>query len=166
MKRRISVQFCLTTTSSSDSVTRLSSHSRIGGHRGEGVPALEHVLRGGFAEHEAFEQRVRGEAVGAVEAALGAFARGPQAGQVGARVEADEDPAAGVVLRGDHRDRLLGHVDAEREQLLVDVGEVLGTNSAGMWTDVEVDVVEPERLIWSSIARATTSRGASSARWS
>ena len=31
MKRRISVQFCLMTTSSSESVTRLSSHGRIAG---------------------------------------------------------------------------------------------------------------------------------------
>jgi hypothetical protein len=31
MKRRISVQFCLITTSSSESVTRLASHGRIAG---------------------------------------------------------------------------------------------------------------------------------------
>ncbi len=82
---RISVQFCRMTTSSSDSVTRLSSHSRIGGGcvdtRSSG---REDVLRGGLAEHEASEQAVRGEAVGAVKAALGAFAGGVEALKVGA----------------------------------------------------------------------------------
>src|SRR3546814_1308682 len=36
-------------------------------------------------------------------------------------VEVDQHPAARIMLRGHHRDRLLRHVDSERQQLFIDV---------------------------------------------
>ena len=112
------------TTSSSLSVTRLSSQARIVGHVGQRVPIGDDVLRRRFAEHEAFEQAVGGEAVGAVKPRLGDFARGIESRRVGAAVEVHHHAAAGVMLRRHDRDRLLGDVDAEPEQLLVDVREM------------------------------------------
>jgi hypothetical protein len=43
-----------------------------------------------LAEHEAFEQRIGCQPVGAVQPAFGAFARRIEAGQVGAAVEIDQ----------------------------------------------------------------------------
>ena len=106
MKRRISRQLCWTITSSSESVTRLSSHGRIGGRRGHLVEMAADMRGGRLAEHEAFEQRVGGEAVGAVQPRLRAFARRIEAGQIGAALEIDDDAAAGIMLRGHDRDRL------------------------------------------------------------
>ena len=86
MKRRISVQFCLITTSSSESVTRLSSQPRIGGGAGKAVPVGGDMLRRRLAEDEAFEQGIGGEPVGAVQAGLADLAHRIEAGQIGAPV--------------------------------------------------------------------------------
>src|SRR3546814_9833162 len=50
------------------------------------------------------------------------------------------------MLRGHHRDRLLGHFDAERPQLFVDVGEMPRDEIGVLVADVEVDVIESEAL--------------------
>ena len=68
-------------------------------HFGEPVPIGEDVLRRRLAEHEAFEQAVRRQAVGAVEARLGHLARGVEARRVGAAVEVHHHAAARVMLR-------------------------------------------------------------------
>ena len=121
-------------------------------------------LRGRLAEHQAFQQRVAGQPVGAVQAGVGGFADRIEAGQVGPAVQVGDDAAAGIV-RGRHdRDRLLGDVDAEFQAALVDVGEMLLQELRGLVGDVEVDAVEAAFFISKSIARATMSRGASSAR--
>ena len=77
---------------------------------------------------------------------LGAFAGGVEVGQVGTAVAVDHDPAAGVMLRGHDRDRPRSHVDAEPEQLLVDVGEMPPHEFGIEMADVEVDVVEAVAL--------------------
>ena len=127
-------------------MTRLSSQARIGGGGGQLVPVAAMCARRRLAEHEAFEQRVGGEAVGAVEARLGDLARRIEAGRVGAAVEVHDHAAAGVMLRRDDRDRLLRDVDAEAEQLLVDVGEVARHEVRVAVADVEMDVIEAEPL--------------------
>ena len=134
------------TTSSSLSVTRLSSQARIAGDVGQLVPMRGDVPRRRLAEHEAFEQAVGGQAVGAVQARLGDFAGRIEARRVGAAVEVDDHAAAGVMLRRDDRDRLAGDVDAEPEQLLVDVREVRLHELGLAVADVEVDVVEAVAL--------------------
>ena len=116
------------------------------GHLGKLVEIGDDVLRRGFAEDQAFEQAVGGEAVGAVKPGLGHFAGGIEPGRVGAAVEVHDHAAAGVMLRRHHRDRLPGDVDAEPEQLLVDVGEMRADEIRIAVRDVEMDVIEPEPL--------------------
>ena len=50
------------------------------------------------------------------------------------------------MLGGDDRDRVRGDVDAEPEQFLVDVGEMLADEVGLAVRNVEVDVIEPEPL--------------------
>ena len=104
------------------------------------------MVRRRLAEDEAFEQRVGGQPVGAVQARLGAFASRIEAGKVAPPVAVDDDAAAGIMLSGDDRDGLPGHVDAEAEQLLVDVREVGGHELGGHVADVEMDVIEAVAL--------------------
>ena len=107
---------------------------------------LADMLGAGFAEHETFEQAVGGKPVGAVQPALAAFARSIEARQIGATVEIHHHPAARVMLGGHHRDRVGGHVDAEAEQLFLDVGEMLVDELRPHMADVEMDVIEPQAL--------------------
>ncbi len=74
------------------------------------------------------------------------LACGVEPWKVGAAVEIDDHPAAGVMLGGDDRDRLPGHVDAQAEQLFVDVGEMPLHEFGVEVADVEMDVIEPEPL--------------------
>jgi hypothetical protein len=106
------------------------------------MPAREDVGRRRLAEHEAFEQRIGRQPVGPVQPALGAFPNGIEARQVGMSGKIDHHPAAGVMLRGHHRDRLPGHVDTKREQLFVDRREMGPHEIGGLVADVEVDVIE------------------------
>ncbi len=115
-------------------------------------------------EHQAFQQGVAGHAVGPVQAGVGGLADGVQAGQVGAGLRVHEHAAAGVVGGGHHRNRLGGDVDAELQAALVDGREVLSTKSAGRWEMSRYRHSLPRRFISWSMARATMSRGASSAR--
>src|SRR5471032_1974723 len=104
------------------------------------------VLRAGAADHQAFKQRVAGQAVGAVQAGAGGFADGVQARDVGASGQVGDHAAAGVV-RGRHdRNRLLGDVDAQFQAARVDGGEVLDQECGRLVADVEVDVVEAALL--------------------
>ena len=80
------------TTSSSLSVTRLSSQARMLRHVGKRVAVRRDVLRRRFAEDEAFEQAVGGEAVGAVKARLGDLARGIKPRRIGAAVKSMTTP--------------------------------------------------------------------------
>ena len=104
------------------------------------------VVRRRLAEDEAFEQAVRREAVGAVQARLRALARCVEAGQIGAAVAVHDDAAAGVMLRRHDGDRPGRHVDAEADQLFVNVGKVAAHEFGGHVADVEVDVVEAVAL--------------------
>ena len=65
------------------------------------------------------------EAVRPVEARACGLANGREARQRGASVHGRLHAAAAVVGRGDDRDEVLRHVDAERKAGLVDVGEAL-----------------------------------------
>ena len=107
---------------------------------------VEDVPGRALAEHQAFQQRVGGEPVGAVEARLGHFAGGIEAGRVGPAVDIHHHAAAGVMLGGHDRDRLARDVDAEAHQLFVDVGEVLLHEIGLAVADVEMDIIEPVAL--------------------
>ena len=96
------------TTSSSLSVTRLSSQARIGGGSGSSSQRARISLGRRLAEHEAFEQAVGGEAIGAVKARLGHLARRIKSRRVGPAMDVHQHSAAGIMLRGNNRDRLAG----------------------------------------------------------
>ena len=97
-------------------------------------------------EHQAFEQRVGRQPVGAVEPRLGHFARGIEPGRIGTAVDIHQHPAAGIMLRGDDGDRLRRDVDAQPDELVVDVGEMLTDELGRLVADVEVDEIEPVAL--------------------
>jgi len=87
--------------------------SRAKLHKEDDLRKITFADVAGLAEEKEFRQRVGGEAVGPVQPTFGAFAGGIEPGQVGAAGQIDHDPAAGVMLRRDHRDRPLGHVDPQ-----------------------------------------------------
>ena len=70
------------------------------------------IARRSVAEDETFEQAVRCQPVGAVQAALAGFAGCIKSRQVGAASKIDQYSAAGIMLRRHDRDWSLGHVDA------------------------------------------------------
>ena len=93
---------------------------------GQGSPfRLENVLCGSGGEHQAFEQRIAGQPVGAVQAGEGDFTDCIEAGQVGAGAQVGDDAAAGVVRRRHDRDGLAGDVDAQFQAAGMDVREML-----------------------------------------
>src|SRR5258708_2089605 len=61
-------------------------------------------------------------------------------------MQVHDHAAAGIMLRRHHRDRFLGDVDPEAQQLVINVGEVRLHELGIAVRDVEVDVVEPEPL--------------------
>src|SRR5690606_17703405 len=99
-----------------------------GGNRvmqvGRGQP-LADVIGRPEGQHEAFQQRVAGHAVGAVQTGEAGLADGVEVGDVGAAVFVHHDTAAGVVGRGHHRNAIAGDVDAELQAAGVNGGEVL-----------------------------------------
>ena len=96
---------------------------------------LERGAGGAGAEDEALAERVGGEPVGAVQARAGALADGVEAGQRGAAVEVDRDPAHRVVGGGGDRDRLGARVEPRLAQRLEDVGEAGGVDLAQVEAD-------------------------------
>ena len=104
-------------------------------------------------------QRVRGQAVGAVQAGAGALADRVEAGHRRRAVEVGDDPAHAVVRGRGHRHELGRRIEARLAQRADDVGEqqpgrpraCRGRRSAAR-----------SRRIFDQIARATSSRGASS----
>ena len=71
------------------------------------------------------EQRIAGEAIGAVQAGAADLADGVQPAQGGGAIHIRADAAALVVGGRDDRDAVLRHVDAEAEAGLVNIREAL-----------------------------------------
>src|SRR5579859_1788272 len=113
------------------------------GDLGPGL-ATVHLLErlgGAVGEDQALEQRVGGEAVGAVQPRRGALADGVEARDGGAPLEVRRHAAAHEVRRGHDGDGLLGDVDAPAQALLVDVGEALAHEGRLLVGDVEQHVL-------------------------
>ena len=106
----------------------------------------KNILDRGFREDQAFEQRVAGQPVGAVQAGAGGLAGGVEAGNVGARVQVGDDAAAGVVRRRDDRDGVAGDVDAQFGAARQDVREVLPQEFRRLVRDVEVHAIQAALL--------------------
>ena len=77
-----------------------------------------------------------------MQAGVGGFAHGVEAGQVGAAVQIGDHAAAGVVRRRHHRDGLARDVDAQAEAARVDGGEVFLEEGLSEMAGVEPDMVE------------------------
>ncbi len=126
--------------------------------RGASQAALDRAV----GEDEALEQRVRGEPVGAVHAGGGALAAGVEAGDRGRAVEVGGDAAHQVVGRGCDRDA--DRSDRSRPAWAHPAamfGKRARTRSRSRCASVRY-APSPE-AISASIARVTTSLGASSA---
>ena len=113
---------------------------RLSDVRGRGA------LDGVVGKDQRLDQGVRGEAVRAVEPRARALPQGEEPLDVRLPVKVRPHAAALVVRRRDHRDRLLRHVDAEREARLVDVREVLPDERRSPGPDVEIDAILPGPL--------------------
>ncbi|CAI8760512.1 hypothetical protein EMIT051CA3_10753 [Pseudomonas chlororaphis] len=107
---------------------------------------LENVGGRGTGIDEAFQQRVAGHAVGAVQAGEAGFANGIQARNVGAALLVDHHPAAGVVRSRYHRDRLLGDVDGELQAAFVYGREVAFDKGFRLVADVQVHAIDTQAL--------------------
>lgn len=133
-------------TSSSESVTWLASQRGRGGRDRDARQLFEDVGGCGAGIDEAFEQRVAGHAVGAVQAGETGFANRIQAGDVGAALLVDHHPATGVVRRRDHRDRPFGDIDIEGQAAFVDRREVSLDKVGWLVADVQVDAIDAQAL--------------------
>ena len=102
---------------------RRSGGRRVGGQQRQSVG--DHGLRGARAEDQAFEQRVRSQPVGAVDAGAGGFARGIEAAQAGAAGEVGADAAHQVVRRRAHGNQIARQVEAVLRQKCADAGKAL-----------------------------------------
>ena len=102
--------------------------------------------RGGMAcglvgvDHR-LDERVGGQAVGAVESRAGGFAQSVEPLDGGLPVGIDPHASAAVVGRRGDGNPVLRDVDADREALLVDVGEVAADGIGVLVRHVEVDEV-------------------------
>lgn len=127
-------------------------HFLIGVRHAAGVPVRQRrignrrtgrdLLCAGASDDDAFEQRIAGQPVGAMQAGAGHFAHCIQAGNVGAPGQVGDDAAAGKVHGRHDGDRLLRNVDAQLEAARVDGREVLHQEFRRLVADVEIDVIE------------------------
>ena len=102
---------------------------------------LARRVRGALAEDHAFEERIRGEPVRAVQAGAGHLADGEQARDRGPPIQVGAHAAADIMRGrddGDGRDR---HVDAEGEAGRIDVRKVLDQERLRHVRHVEEDAV-------------------------
>ena len=149
-------------------VTRLSSQRGISGSEGRRSPCGIAAISWAQARrhHQALEQRIAGQAVGAVQPGAGGFADGIQSGRSVRPAIVGHNAATGVVRGRHHRDRLLGDVDAQFQR---SARRMVGKCSLQELRDSGGEMSRltqsrPRFFISKSMARATTSRGASSPR--
>ncbi len=96
-------------------------------------------MRAAPGEDEGFEEGVRGQAVGAVDAGAGDFADGVEARDAGAAEEVGADAAHPVVRGGGDGDGFVGPVKVAGAGFGVDGGEALREVGGGLRGDIEED---------------------------
>ncbi len=109
------------------------------GHAGWGEGVFSHGAAGAGAEDEAFQKRIGGQAIGAVDAGAGDFAGGVEAGDGGAAVEVGLDAAHQVMRGGAHGDEIVCKVEMVLSEEGADAGKTLVQVYAGYMAHVEVD---------------------------
>ena len=113
------------------------------GHIGQ---LLDDVGCGRAGIDEAFQQRITGHAVGAVQAGETGFADGVKAWYVGAALFVDHHAATCVMRGRHHRDRLLGDVDGKLKAALIDRREMGLDEFCRFMADVQVDAINAQAL--------------------
>ncbi len=93
-------------------------------------------------DHHAFEQRVAGQPIGAVQTGVGGLAHCVQPGQVGSPVEVGDHAAAGVVRGRNHGNGLARDVDAELQAARVDGREMLLQEGLAQVRGIQPHVVQ------------------------
>ncbi|MPN29153.1 hypothetical protein SDC9_176604 [bioreactor metagenome] len=112
---------------------------RLRGHFGRGGRVvLCDGEGGGTAHHHAFQKRVAGQPVGAVQAGAGHFAHGMKTRHIGVAVHPRHHAAAGIVRARGHGNGLAGDVDAVLCAQLHHAGKVLRQPFARLMRDVEM----------------------------
>ena len=96
-------------------------------------------MRGACAEDQAFEQRVGGQAVGAVDAGAGGLSGGVEAGQSGAAEEVGADAAHQVMRGGADGDEVAAEVERVARQDGADAGKAVVQIDALDVAHVEMD---------------------------
>ena len=125
-----------------DGVVVRVTHARGFGHRQRTVGDLRREVVGdAVGEDEPLEERVRGEAIGAVDTRARDLARGIQAGKRCPALVIGLDTTADVVLRRGHRQQVGGRVDAELTAARDDRGKALLEEVAAEVAGVEEDVI-------------------------
>ena len=88
-----------------------------------------------------FEERVAGQAIGAVQSGAGDLAHGVEAGDVGLSIDVCAHATALIMRRGHHWDRLFGNVDAVLEAGSIDIRKALNQEWRRFVRDIEQDVI-------------------------
>lgn len=99
------------------------------------------VARSCVGIYHCLYERIGGQTVAAVQTGAGALSESVEALDRRLAVAVDLDAAAEIVSGGSHGNVVFGDVDAEREALLIDVGEMLAGLLGVLVGDVEEDVV-------------------------
>src|SRR4029077_13952767 len=100
-----------------------------------------HRLAAARAEDQAFEKRIAGQAIGAVDAGCGGFSRSIQAGQGSAAPEIGFHAAHRVVRGGADRRDVTREVDAVAHAGSVDARETLLDEAFGLGGHVQINVL-------------------------
>ena len=102
----------------------------------------EDVARRGPSKHQALEQRIARQPIGAMQSGERCFADRVEMIDVGPSADVAHHAAASVMRRRNDRDRLLCHVDAEFEALRVDRRKVLANEGSRLVRNVEIHAIE------------------------
>ena len=118
----------------------LRDHCHGPDHRMVPAGAVRNGPCGVSAHHHAFQQRVAGQPVGAMQAGAGGFAQTEEVLHLGVPGRVADDAAAGVVLHRADRNRAARDVDAMRQTMCMNGGEVPQDEAGGPMADVQPDV--------------------------
>ncbi|SMG62618.1 conserved hypothetical protein [methanotrophic bacterial endosymbiont of Bathymodiolus sp.] len=102
----------------------------------------QNVVGGSLPQYHALQQAVAGQAVGTVQAGVGGFAHGIQAGNVGAGIVVGDHATAGVMRSRHDWNALLGDVDAQFKATFVNGREMFFQFLCRLMADVQVHAIQ------------------------
>ena len=110
------------------------------------VDVLQRVLSGSIGIDDSLDEGVGSQSVATMKASTGAFTQCIEPLDARLSVEVYLDASAHIVCCRTDRDIVGGDVDAHREALLVDVGEVTTRLCRILVSDIEADVIDAVNL--------------------